>query len=464
MRPGAWLWPWLVLAGAAPALADVVPKAAIDRLVTAEMARQRIPGLALAVLRHGQPVYVRGYGVASLEWPREVRPDTRFQIGSIGKQFTAVAVMMLVRDGRLELDAPLARYLPEVPAAWSAVTLRRMLAHQSGIAQLDGEGRHLLDLRHEYSDEEYLRLAISQPLEFEPGTDAAYSDTAYVLLGVVINRVTGRFYGDLLAERVFAPLAMERTRVISDEDIVPGRASGYELDEGGALRNQSFVSAALNRTADGSLYSTVLDLARWDAALYGERVLPRDVLARMWQVDALAGGEAPLYHYGYGWEIIHAGAETVIEYDGNWQGVQAAMARSPGRELTVIVLTNRALCRVQSIAHAVAGRVDPALRQEGPAPDSRPALTAGVRALLEAARGGDEAARPDGLTRLRWHALGRDLRSVGALKHLQFVGETPLPAGLERRYRAELADMVEVYRLRHAPDGRVEGLELDREY
>ena len=365
MRPGAWLWPWLVLAGAAPALADVVPKAAIDRLVTAEMARQRIPGLALAVLRHGQPVYVRGYGVASLEWPREVRPDTRFQIGSIGKQFTAVAVMMLVRDGRLELDAPLARYLPEVPAAWSAVTLRRMLAHQSGIAQLDGEGRHLLDLRHEYSDEEYLRLAISQPLEFEPGTDAAYSDTAYVLLGVVINRVTGRFYGDLLAERVFAPLAMERTRVISDEDIVPGRASGYELDEGGALRNQSFVSAALNRTADGSLYSTVLDLARWDAALREGTLLPTAAMqAALVPVQLADGGQthwppdgdeddlAPgqPVSYGYGWFLDPLDGHRRMWHFGTTRGFRSAIMRLPDENMTAIVLCNRSDLDARMIA------------------------------------------------------------------------------------------------------------------
>lgn len=442
-----------------------VPTAAIDRYIVAEMARQRIPGLALAVLQHGRPLYVHGYGVASLEWPNRVEADTRFQIGSIGKQFTAVAVMLLVRDGRLELDAPLAHYLPEVPASWSGVTLRRMLAHQSGIAQLDGDDRRLLDLRHEYSDEEYVRLAASQPLEFEPGTDADYSDTAYVLLGVVIGRVTGRFYGELLAERVFAPLGMERTQVISDEDIVVKRASGYELDAAGRLRNQSFVSAALNRTADGSLYSTVHDLARWDAALYGARVLPRDVLDRMWRVDPLAGGEPPLYHYGYGWEINHLRAQTVIEYDGNWQGFQAAMARYPGRELSVIVLTNRSLCRAQAIAHSVAGYVDAALRPvEAASRDANPQATERLRALLEAARAGDEDARPAALTARRWRALGRDLRAVGDLARLEFAGETVRSDGVERRYRAELTSMVEIYTLRQAADGSIRSLDVEREH
>ncbi|MBV8342039.1 MAG: beta-lactamase family protein, partial [Gammaproteobacteria bacterium] len=296
------------------------PGAAAESYVRAEMRVQGIPGVALGVLRGGRPIYVRGFGVATLEQPVAVGPDTRFQIGSIGKQFTAVAVMMLAREGRLSLDDPLAKYLPEIPASWGAVTLRLMLNHQSGIPQLTAPGRDLLDLHHDYSDEEYLRLASTLPLDFEPGTDASYSDTAYVLLGFVIGRVAGKFYGDLLAARVFAPLHMLRTRIVSDADIIPGRASGYQRTASGALRNQDYVSPALNRTADGSLYSTVLDLARWDAALYGNDILPQRELRRMWNVDALRDGRQPLLHYGYGWEINSLRGHEVVEYDGNWQG------------------------------------------------------------------------------------------------------------------------------------------------
>jgi CubicO group peptidase (beta-lactamase class C family) len=453
-----------VLVAIEPARAGV-PVAAIDAYVSAQMREQRIPGLALAVLRHGQLVYTRGYGMASLELDAVVRPQTRFQIGTLGKQFTAIAVMKLAEDRLVDLDAPIARYLPEVPETWHGVTLRRMLNHQSGIPQVLGDQRNLLDLRRDYSDEEYLSIAASVPLDFEPGTDASYSDTAYVLLGIVIGRVSGEFYGDFLQQHVFGPLGMTRTRVLSDADIIVGRANGYELDAQGQLRNQSFVSATLNRTADGSLYSTVVDLARWDAALYTSQLVPSSTLARMWQVDRHANGDEPLYHYGYGWEINQLRDQKVIEYDGNWQGFQAAMARYPQRELTVVVLTNRALCRAQALLHAVAGLVDPALAPYREArSDREPALTGQFRALLAAAGAGNSAVKPAGLSPVRWRALSRDLREVGALRRLEFAEEATGASGRRRVYRAEFEQMVEYYTAQYTQDGEILGLELWREY
>ena len=407
--------------------------------------------------------------MATLEQPVAVGPDTRFQIGSIGKQFTAVAVMMLAREGRLSLDDPLAKYLPEIPASWGAVTLRLMLNHQSGIPQLTSPARDLLDLHHDYTEEEYLRLASTLPLDFEPGTDASYSDTAYVLLGFVIGRVAGKFYGDLLGARVFAPLHMLRTRIVSDADIIPGRASGYERTASGALRNQDYVSPALNRTADGSLYSTVRDLARWDAALYANDILPQRELRRMWSVDALRDGRQPLLHYGYGWEINSLRGHEVVEYDGNWQGFQAALARYPDRGLTVIVLTNLALCRAQRLAHAVAGIFDPALaRYPDAAPDAAPQRTARFRTLLAAARSGvldplafSPAVR--GRFGEAWRrSLARDLASVGEIRGVRFVAQGA-GAG-ERVYRVELDQMVDYFTVREDDAGLIANIDLRHEY
>jgi len=193
---------------------------AVDRYLEKEMRRQEIPGLSLAVVRNGVPLYVMSYGVATLEHGVRTRPETVFQIGSIGKQFTAVAVMMLANEHRLDVDDPLLKYLPEIPASWNAVTPRLILNHQSGIPQLISPKRQLVDLAHDYTDAQLIELATSQPLDFEPGTDVSYSDTGYVLLGFVINRIAGMFYGDMLQQLVFAPLGMNHTRVISDADIV----------------------------------------------------------------------------------------------------------------------------------------------------------------------------------------------------------------------------------------------------
>jgi CubicO group peptidase (beta-lactamase class C family) len=446
--------------GAPPAFA-----AAVDAYLREEMRRQHIPGVSLAIAKGGMPLYVRGYGVATLEHDVPAVPKTVYQIGSIGKQFTAVAVMKLADEHRLDLDDPLSKYLPEVPPSWGRVTLRRMLTHQSGIPQFTTPQRQLLDLTHDYTDLELIELAASQPLDFEPGTDVSYSDTGYVLLGFVINRVAGRFYGDFLQQQVFGPLGMSRTRVISDADIVPDRASGYESTNDGNVRNQTYVSPALNRTADGSLYSTVLDLMKWDRALYGDAVLPHAELERMWRIDAHVNGERPLYHFGYGWERNLLRGQRIIEYDGNWQGFQAVMSRYVDKRLTVILLTDLSLCRTERLGHTVAGFVDPGLK---PYPksirDDGPARTSAFKAFLQAvaAGGGGAALTPAAQARLgsALHTLRRDLQERGPILDLELVDET----AHARVYRAEEKDMMEFYTVAYAPDGRIEDFDLSSEY
>lgn len=443
----------------------------VDGYLEAEMRRQKIPGLSLAVAKDGKPFYVKSYGVATLEHPVPAQPRTVYQIGSIGKQFTAVAVMMLANEHKLNLDDPLSKYLPEIPSSWSAVTLRLMLNHQSGIAQFTTPQRQLLDLSHDYTDAELIRLAASQPLDFAPGTNVSYSDTGYVLLGFVVNRVAGMFYGDFLQQRVFGPLGMTRTRIISDTDIIPDRASGYEKTADGALRNQTAVSPALNRTADGSLYSTVLDLMKWDRALDGDTVLPHAQLERMWQVDAHANGQRPLYHYGYGWENNTLAGHQIIEYDGNWQGFQAVMSRYTHPRITVIILTNLSLCRTERLAHSVAGMVDAALT---PYPESTsdtdPTSTSRFKAFLD-----NVAAGSDTTTLLSDNArshlipapldtLRRDLHELGAINRFSLAADASSAHPHQRVYRVEGEDMVEFYTVRYTPDALIDDVDLFREY
>jgi CubicO group peptidase (beta-lactamase class C family) len=439
-------------------------RAAVDHYLQNEMQRQHIPGLALAVVKDGKPLYVKGYGVATLEQAVPVTPGSVFQLGSIGKQFTAVAVMMLADEHKLNLDDPLSKYLPEVPASWSKVTLRLMLNHQAGIAQYTTPQRQLLDLSHDYSDAELIQLAIRQPLDFEPGTDVSYSDVGYVLLGFVINRVAGEFYGDFLRQRVFKPLQMTRTRVISDADIVPGRTSGYELRDDGSVRNQTPVSPALNRTADGSLYSTVIDLMKWDHALDGDGVLPHQELERMWSVDAHRDGKAPLYHYGYGWENNYLNGHRLVEYDGNWQGFQAVMSRYADQRLTVIVLTNLALCRTERLGHTVAGLVDPTL---APYPediaDRTPLLSKSFEALLMRVRE-DTAAWPKELPDLPAQTLRRDLEELGPIVRFSVAADHETGEGRTRVYRVEGKDMVEFYTVGYRADGKILAVNLFKEF
>src|SRR6185312_1742890 len=266
------------------------------------------------------------------------------------------------------------------------------------------------------------------------------------------------------------PLGMNRTQVISDTDIVPDRASGYEKSETGVLHNQTYVSPALNRTADGSLYSTVLDLIKWDRALYGDAVLPHAQLERMWQVDAHRNGQRPLYTYGYGWENNRLRGQRLIEYDGNWQGFQAVMSRYVDKKLTVILLTNLALCRTMRMGHAVAGLVDPDL---APYPqsiaDADPRRTGEFREFLDHVRkdGGDggrlsDAARKR-LVPAAMNTLKRDLRELGPISKLTLV-EQAGGNGARRVYRAEERDMVEFYTVNYTEGARIDDLQLFSEY
>jgi CubicO group peptidase (beta-lactamase class C family) len=327
----------------------------VDEYIRSEMQARGIPGLSVAVVRDGQVVKAGGYGLANVELNVPAGADTVYQSGSVGKQFTATLVMMLVEAGKLSLDDPVGRYIGDVPAAWKDITLRRLLTHTSGISN---KLYDQINMRQDYTEDELARRIAALPLDFQPGEKWNYSNPGYVMLGILIHRVTGKFYGDLLQEKIFTPLGMSTARIINEADIVPRRAAGYRLVKG-QLKNQEWVSPALNTTADGSLYLTVFDLAKWDAALYSGKLLRRASLDQMWTPVKLNSGETR--PYGFGWELGRAKAHRLIEHGGAWQGFTSHIARYVDDKLTVIVLTNLSGANPVKIAHGIAGLYDPAL-------------------------------------------------------------------------------------------------------
>jgi len=331
----------------------------VDDYVRAQMQKRNIPGLSLAVVKNGEIIKAKGYGLANVELNVPASPQTVYQSGSVGKQFTATAVMMLVEDGKINLDDRIGKYLDDAPELWKDITIRHLLTHTSGIKNY---GNRDLNYRLDYTDEELVKKAASFPLDFAPGEKWSYSNTGYVLLGIIIKKASGKFYGDLLRERIFAPLKMDTARVITEEDIVPNRAAGYRLVKG-ELKNQSYVSPSLNRTADGSLYLTVLDLAKWDAALYTEKLLKRASLELMWAPVKLNNGRT--HPYGFGWGLGDVRGHKLIEHAGAWQGFTAHIARYVDDKLTIIVMTNLAGGGPGAIAHGVAGLYNPELRPVG---------------------------------------------------------------------------------------------------
>jgi CubicO group peptidase (beta-lactamase class C family) len=262
----------------------------------------------------------------------------------VAKQFTATAVMMLVREGKVGLDEPVSKYLPEArAAAWGDASVRQLLSHTAGIPDIFGEtdetsyAKGILDFRRDYSEDELLQTYLTLKLDFTPGDKWNYSNTGYEILGFLIHRVTGEFYGDFLQKRIFGPLSMTSTRIISEEDIVPNRVSGYRIIDG-KLKNQEWIAPSLNTTADGGLFTNVIDLAKWDAALYTEKLLPRSMLGEMWAPVRLNSGEA--HPYGFGWELGAVNAHPLIYHTGSNQGFYISIARYVQDRLTVIVLTN----------------------------------------------------------------------------------------------------------------------------
>ena len=323
----------MVLLFAAPCAAQQVFPARIDRFIKAEMRRQQIPGVSLAVVRNGKIALLKSYGLSNVEHEVPVKPETVFQSGSIGKQFTATAVMIPVEEGKLSLDDKISKYFTDIPESWKSITVRHLLTHTSGMAEYPPD----FDLRRDLTEDEYLAAIKSVPLAYATGAKWDYSNHGYVTLGILIRKVTGKFYGDFLAERVFKPFGMTTARVISEPDIVQNRAAGYRLVDG-KLKNQEWVSPSTNTTADGSLYFTILDLAKWDAALYTDKPLKQSSLAQMWTPVELDTGKAKAY--GFGWHTDRIHGRRVTFHGGAWQGFKSFIVRFPDDKLSIIFFAN----------------------------------------------------------------------------------------------------------------------------
>ena len=383
-RASSWTSPSLLLILPALLAAQGSDTAAINRYVQAEMERQRVPGLSLAVLRGDRALMSRGYGFANVELHVPASDSTIYQSGSMGKQFTAALVEMLVGEGRLHLDDLIVRWFPEGATVWQGITVRHLLTHTSGIAEYTDS---TFNFRKEYTEDELVKFAASRPLDFRPGERWSYSNTGYVLLGALIHRVSGRFYGDLLEDSVFTPLAMHDSRIISESDIVPNRADGYELEDG-ALRNQEWVAPSLNTTADGALYVTIRDLVKWAVALNHKRVPSASALDTAWSPVRLNDGAT--YPYGFGWGLFNQRGHPRISHTGSWQGFRSVIARYPESDITVIVLANLAQAQVGAIAYGIAGMLDTTLAAPHLTTWSGPQPPAAIPSLLR-----DILANPD---------------------------------------------------------------------
>lgn len=318
--------------------ANVVLADPIDDVIQAELKRQRVPGMSVAVVKDGNVIKAEGYGLANVEHQVPAKRETIYQSGSVGKQFAAMAALLLLEDGKLKLDDPISQYLSNTPESWKNITVRHLLTHTSGM----GDYTSAVDLTKDYTEDELLKKAYAVPLSFEPGTKWAYSNTGYAVLGFLESKVAGKFYGDYLKERVFTPLEMKTARIINEADIIPNRAAGYQF-AGSKLRNQSWVAPKLNTTADGSLYLNIDDMIKWDAGLRDRKLISQSNYVRMWTPVKTADGKS--HPYGFGWSLGEVNGHKRIHHGGAWQGFTSYIDRYADDKLTVIVLMNCAPAR-----------------------------------------------------------------------------------------------------------------------
>ncbi|MGF6419032.1 CubicO group peptidase (beta-lactamase class C family) [Stenotrophomonas sp. AN71] len=350
MRPAAALFAVVLgllplATSAAPVLTP--PDAGIDGLMQAYDGQ--VPGAAVLALRDGQPVFRRGYGLAVVEDGSLVTTASSFRLASISKQFTAAAVLLLVEDGRLGLDQRARQWLPELPPAAATITIRQLLSHTGGL--LDYED--LMDPadRRQVHDADVLALLSREDrLNFAPGTQYRYSNSGYALLALIVGRASGQDFATFLQQRIFRPLGMAHTVAHQDGvDTVAARAYGYSLIDGHWQRtDQSPTSAVLG---DGGIYSSLDDLARWDAALYDDRLLSKTSRHAMFS-PATPTPEPDVPYYGFGWRLNG----PVQWHSGESIGFRNVIVRHPEKHLTVIVLTNRNAPEPYALAQKIAQR------------------------------------------------------------------------------------------------------------
>ncbi|UCP10269.1 MULTISPECIES: serine hydrolase domain-containing protein [unclassified Pseudomonas] len=409
----------------------------VDDVMGFLMREQRIPGAAITILKDGKPLYTSAYGFSNLESKTPATTATVFQSGSVGKMFTSSVIMLLVQDGKLQLDDPIAPYFPEAKGMWDGITIRQVMQQRSGIP--DYEQFNSIDIKQDYTDEQLIGLLASKKLDFSPGTQYRYSNSGYVALGMLIKRASGRFYGDLLRERLFSQCDMQTAQVNVLKTVIPNRAAGY-VSNNGQLENPGPVSQSLAQTADGSLLLTINDLAAWDACLSKNKPLSKESIDAEWEVPLMADGTPPITGYGFGWRNNIVNGHRLIDHGGSFQGFHAHYARFDNG-LSIGFLANLETARSNYIVKRIAGVIDPGLLPLEKEIEGSAATTEKTKTAIVALMGG----KNDPL-------LSSDIRKVFDEKHvteieasfnkvtndtqLVQVGEEKIDAVTHRTYKA----------------------------
>jgi CubicO group peptidase (beta-lactamase class C family) len=327
----------------------------LDKLIRAYAEYGKFNGSVL-VAEKGKVIYKKGLGLADMEWNIPNKPDTKHRLGSITKQFTAMLIMQLVEQGKLKLDVPISTYLPDYSKKnGDIITIHHLLTHSSGIPNMTSFPGFVKDvMRNSYSPAQLVNMSADSTLQFKPGERFAYSNSGYLLLGYIIEKVTGKSYEQLLQENIFTPLKMNNTGYDHHRTLLKNRASGYEKN-GRHYVNADFIDMSVPHAA-GALYSTVEDLYLWDQALYGNQLLRKENMELLFTKHIPSGGS----YYGYGWGIgkIPLGntAERIetIGHGGGINGFNTQITRIPSDKSFIVLLNNTGGAPLGEMVNAIA--------------------------------------------------------------------------------------------------------------
>lgn len=356
-------------------------EAGVDALAAKYLAKPGGVGLSIAIARRGEVVLSKGYGLADAEFDVKADEDTLFRIGSVTKQFTSALVMRLVEQKKIGLEDDLSKYVAEFPLQGRKVTIRQLLNHTSGIPSYtdigeEWEKKWPLELTHE----ELLALVKDKPFDFEPGTKWAYNNTGYYLLGMVLEKVTGKSYGELITSEISKPLNLERTRRDSNVDLIKNRAQGYgfeKTEKGRALVNDQ-VLGTNQPGAAGMLLSTARELVRWQIALTSGKVVSPESYALMRTATASPDGKNT--GYGFGLVIDEFDDHGRVQHGGGIFGFNSMLAWYPDDDLHIAVISNGEPLRSNMVADDLVwialGSERPAVKDQT-IPAERLALLAG---------------------------------------------------------------------------------------
>jgi CubicO group peptidase (beta-lactamase class C family) len=282
------------------------------------------------VARNNNILYSKSFGSANLEWDIPNTTKTKFRLGSITKQFTAAAILLLGERGKLKIDDPVKKYLTDAPTAWDEITIFNLLTHSSGIPDITSFPEYLKEKLFAHTPREIVDIFRDKPLEFKPGEKMSYSNSGYILLGYLLETVSGETYQNFIQKNIFDPLGMKDSGYDSNSAIIPRRASGYRPVPNGLI-NAGYVHMTIPYSA-GALYSTTEDLLRWEQGLFGGKFLSKESLSKM--ITPYKS------NYSLGLMIRTYNGHRVIQHGGGIQGFVTQLAYYPDDKITVAVLSN----------------------------------------------------------------------------------------------------------------------------